>query len=155
MSNKNKIGFTLVELLVVIAIIGLLASIVLVSLNSARVKARDVRRKSDLHSLELAVMLYYDSTGTYPDNDLSDSTSGDWSVNFKNQLAPYLSVVPRDPAQVTGSRRYGAYRLTWSTQASCNGQYVLWAILERTNDPDYGKYDCGFAGYYFRLLGTF
>ena len=153
---NEKRGFTLVELLVVIAIIGLLASIVLVSLNTARTKARNVRRKADLHAMEVAITLYYDDhAATWPNNDLSDSTGGDWSDAFKAQLAPYLSVVPRDPAQITGTRRYGAYRLDWSTNPNCNGQYVLWAIFEGTNDPDYGKYDCGFTGYYFRLLGRY
>ena len=62
----SRAGFTLVELLVVIAIIGILASVVLVSLNSARGKARDARRISDLHQLSLALENYYDSNGQYP-----------------------------------------------------------------------------------------
>ena len=60
-----KKGFTLIELLVVVAIIGLLASIVLVSVNSARAKARDVKRMSDLHNVQLALEMYYDKYNTY------------------------------------------------------------------------------------------
>ncbi len=47
MLKLNKKGFTLIELLVVIAIIGILASVVMVSLNSARQKAKNVAFKSE------------------------------------------------------------------------------------------------------------
>ncbi len=66
--NKNK-GFTLIELLVVIAIIGILSSVVLASLNSARNKGSDAAIKSNLSNLRPQAEIYYDDAakgnGTY------------------------------------------------------------------------------------------
>ncbi|HEY0979788.1 MAG TPA: type II secretion system protein [Candidatus Paceibacterota bacterium] len=66
MLKKNtQTGFTLIELLVVIAVIGILASVILASLNSARKKAADAKIKSELKQISTALEFYYDSYGSY------------------------------------------------------------------------------------------
>lgn len=60
-------GFTLIEILVVVALLGLIASIILVSISNSRMKARDARRKSDLQQLVKALALYIsDRNGLLP-----------------------------------------------------------------------------------------
>lgn len=66
-------GFTLIELLVVIAIIGLLSSVVLASLNAARTKAIEAKKKTELREMMTAVTRYYLDTGTVPANPVPGS----------------------------------------------------------------------------------
>ncbi len=58
-------GFTLIELLVVIAIIGILSSVVLASLRSARLKGADVAVKSNLINVRSQAELFYSTGSTY------------------------------------------------------------------------------------------
>lgn len=63
--KSHRAGFTLIELLVVIAVIGILASVILASLGSARKKAADAKMKSELKQISTALEFYYDSYGSY------------------------------------------------------------------------------------------
>jgi prepilin-type N-terminal cleavage/methylation domain-containing protein len=102
----NKKGFTLIELLVVIAIIGILASVVLASLNTARRKARDAQRISDIKQIKLALEFYYDdnpSTG-YP---------ADGVVALTAALVPnYIPQMPTAPAGATPGYSYNQLSTT-------------------------------------------
>ena len=110
-------GFTLIELLVVVAIIGILSSIVLASLNSARQKGRDARRVSDLKQLQLALELSYDANSSYPA-----------ALTVASLVTPgYISVVPDDPGPAANA--YGYVALPASCTTACTS-YYLGAILE-------------------------
>lgn len=92
---KNNKGFTLIELLVVIAIIGLLASIVLVSVNSARNKAKIVKAKAELKQLSTAVEMYYDDYNVYPCvGHYYPGSDGNPSSCLASALSAYISAFP-------------------------------------------------------------
>lgn len=116
--NKVKPGFTLIELLVVIAIIGILSSVVLASLNTARLKSRDARRISDIKQLQSALALYTDSNAnTYPTTLAALVTAG------------FIAVIPNDPAGSGVAYKYAAL----GTGATCSS-YHLGASLEEANN---------------------
>ncbi len=114
-------GFTLIELLVVIAIIGILSSVVLASLNTARKKSRDARRLSDIKQLQMALEMYFDSqsVGAYP-------VTGTGSDQGLNALVSsnFLPSLPKDPS-------------TGFDYKYCGGgtTYHLGAIMEDPKNP--------------------
>ena len=128
---KKSKGFTLIELLVVIAIIGILATIVLVSLNSARQKARDVRRIGDLRQVALALEMYYDDAKSYPTPAVAGCIAGNYTGTLTTALTTgtvYMPAVPLDP--LNASVNVYMYATDATTLAQ---RYVLRAVLEMHN----------------------
>jgi len=123
--KKNNFGFTLIELLVVIAIIGVLSSTVMASLNTARKKARDAKRLSHMREIIIALELYYDKYGMYPDNTTysggtsCDGTDGSTNNFFLNPLVieGFFSKVPIDPLN-SGDCSSGSYVYRYHRYAS-------------------------------------
>jgi uncharacterized protein (TIGR02145 family)/prepilin-type N-terminal cleavage/methylation domain-containing protein len=90
--NKNNQGFTLIELLVVVVIIGIIATLAITSLSSARVKSRDIKRISDIKELSTALFMYYNRQGFYP----TIITAGQAIVSPDGKTT-YMQVVPSNP----------------------------------------------------------
>lgn len=155
----KKSGFTLIELLVVIAIIGILSSVVLASLNSARAKARDANRIAELRQIQTALELFYDSQGRYPQNfggicwDFCDPVTshmryfancleqgtncGFTTTNFKS----VMSKVPSDPLDNPTQNDGFNYHFFTGWEGRGPNCYILGALLETNhsvlnNDAD-------------------
>ncbi len=130
---KYSKGFTLIELLVVIAIIGVLSSVVLASLNSARAKSRDARRKMDLKQLYNATEIKYSTDGIYP------STAG-WINNGVPGLVPtYINKLSDDPGG-NGGTNYQYWRKDYSGYGCMtlndNSKFGYYAKLENPTASD-------------------
>ena len=123
-SSLSK-GFTLVELLVVIAIIGVLSSLVLLQLGTARAKARDAKRISDISSLRTSIELYFDDNGGHYPDAASSALLG---IYFSS------GVVPLDP-----STAVGYFYARNPAGAGLATQYHLWSELERKNSSAFAS----------------
>ena len=84
----NPRGFTLVELLVVIAIIGILVSLLLPAVQSAREAARRAECKNNLRQLGLALQMYHDVVRKFPPGSLITNDGYSWGASM--MLLPYL-----------------------------------------------------------------
>jgi prepilin-type N-terminal cleavage/methylation domain-containing protein len=99
--NKNQKGFTLIELLVVIAIIGLLASVVLLALNSARSKSRDAKRIADIRQVSSAFELFFNDKSSYPTTATAGALD---AINGSNSgLTSYITPTPTAPTPADGT----------------------------------------------------
>jgi prepilin-type N-terminal cleavage/methylation domain-containing protein len=141
MRIKKQGGFTLIELLVVIAIIGILSSVVMVSLVTARQKARDARRIVDVKTIQLALETYFSDNLEYPTGVYGTANGA------LNKTSVYLATIPADPnstvACTSGTQTscyiYAALIPSNTPSATCTqntiDRYQLGATLELANNP--------------------
>ena len=147
--KKLKSGFTLIELLVVIAIIGILASIVVASLNSARMKARDAKRIAEVQQIQTALALYYDTYGQYPgsgecgaivtpgggwSNSVECLLDGRWLRDNTTDLSDFIASDPIDPINQNNWPR-GAYYYFSRGYGGDKQWYMLVYSLENFPNP--------------------
>lgn len=109
----RKNGFTLIELLVVIAIIGILTAIVTANLGTARQKARDTKRVSDVKQLQLALAFY------------ADANSNHYPATLASLATIYIQAIPVPP----GGTSQTAYSYAALGSSACTS-YHLGAVLE-------------------------
>lgn len=147
-SLQKRSGFTLIELLVVIAIIGLLSTIAFISLNRARVKARDAKRVADVRQLQSALELYYSDQNPngYP-WDQFDAPLSDRGKKINSAILPssYVATVPVSPQPPDSS-----FCSTTSTHAQAGttqrNEYIY--VSRLSNDSDDCKATSGPCGWY-------
>ncbi len=132
--NKNR-AFTLIELMVVISIIGIMATVIVMSLDKARGKARDDKRAADLAQIELALRLYVEQNKHYPkeSDGYSGGTAGQIckSCNgpINSEIQTYLGFIPEDP------KNDSTYYYYYDAKQSCGGssnKIVLFANTMET-----------------------
>lgn len=103
--NYKKIaGFTLIELLVVVSLINIFSSMVIVSINTSRAKAKDVVRMTDIRNMNSAIQQYILDNGHTPlysytpnnGNSITETNDAEWQL-LGQELKPYLEKLPKDP----------------------------------------------------------
>ncbi len=131
---KTKKAFTLIELLVVVAIIGILATIVVVNVSSARKKSRDTRRVADMKQVQTALDMYLDKEGKYPDTNADSDcdgfdSSGDGDFLSVLATSGFLSSSVKDPTKNTACYNYRYFRysdMNWNQTQNCP---YIWYVL--------------------------
>ena len=128
LKKKDERGFTLIELLVVIVIIGLLTTLGVVNYLSARQRARDAQRKSNVQQIQSALELYRSDQHAYP----ASLPACNASLTDAGNTTTYMKNIPCDPSGASyynGGTYY--YNLTGSS-------YTLASCLENGSDTNTG-----------------
>jgi len=97
-----KRGFTLIELLVVIAIIGILSSVVLASLNTARSKGTDAKVQSEMRSVAVNAEIYYDNNDNAYQTGSSATSACDAANTLFSSTNPNIAQIVEDLESIPG-----------------------------------------------------
>lgn len=126
---KSKVGFTLIEMLVVIGIIAVLAGLIMPSLGTSQMKARDAKRKSDLKQIQKALEIFRQDQDpvAFP----TDGSFLNLATSWASGATVYMSTVPSDPDSTAATRVNYSYSVDSNTLT-----YLLCACLENTADPE-------------------
>ncbi len=127
-------GFTLIELLVVIAIIGVLSSVVLASLNTARGKGANAAIKGNLANVRGQAELYYDSNNSYGaafNVAACSVTPADSSTLFKDpNISGMINAAKTAAGDSTSNRCYSsgsAWAVSVPLKVS-DGNFTHWCV---------------------------
>jgi prepilin-type N-terminal cleavage/methylation domain-containing protein len=122
---KKQSGFTLIELLVVIAIIGILSSVVLASLNTARGRGADANIKSNLSNIRAQAELYFDTAGNYGGTtSVCTPTAGTLFADGQIQAM----IVGADSANGAANLNCRATATAWSVSSPLVGATGNWCV---------------------------
>ena len=138
--QQRQTGFTLIELLIVIVLLGFLSITGLSMFQGSIKRGRDARRKTDLSQIAKALEMYAnDSITGYPESKFNAVETGkivgcvgtlptacEWGGVW-SRGSIYMQKLPKDPGS-------GSYCYQKTTKG-----YMLYAKLERTEDPDYNS----------------
>ena len=141
---KTKKAFTLIELLVVIAIIGLLATLSVLALNNARMKARDTKRLADVKQMQTAMELYFNSTGHYP--SVEEFNSGKFEHYSPSVgTSTYMIEIPSAPTPPDGSCSSADNTYTYIPNAELSDYELTFCVAKSSSDLPDGNL-IGFSG---------
>jgi prepilin-type N-terminal cleavage/methylation domain-containing protein len=147
-SKVKDAGFTLIELLVVIAIIGILSSIVLASLNTARAKGADAAIKSDLSNIRPQAEIFYDDNGHYgvdvTDEDCATPDSLFADANVASAIAHAGSVSGNSTPTCyadDGVAGLGDFAMTWAISVPLKTDALISWCIDSTGFSGEGDAD--------------
>ena len=156
--QKTQSGFTLLELLVVLAIIGLIASIIVIALSTARSKSRDAKRAGDVRQIMNAMEQYRIANNYYPTGTLSLVSVGD-GINLDNALSvnnaadfvpQYIAFLPIAPLPADGDCSpdpgYGNNNYWYSVEDDGSNYYLVFCVGGQTGGLSAGVHTASSGG---------